>query len=127
MTPEVMVRLKITSEVHPPEFISEALGMPCDRSWRIGDFRSMTTIQEKLNGWILNSGREKTVSLEEQIRALLDRLEPIKEKIRDALAEDIVEVSCVIYAGSVPALNFDSRVVTDISYLGASLDIDLYL
>jgi hypothetical protein len=87
----------------------------------------MTTIQEKLNGWILNSGREKTVSLEEQIRALLDRLEPIKEKIRDALAEDIVEVSCVIYAGSVPALNFDSRVVTDISYLGASLDIDLYL
>ena len=127
MAEEVIVRLKITSDIHTPEFISEVLGIPYDRCWRIGDLRLKTTIRERVNGWILNSGLEKTVVLEEQIRALLDRLEPVKKKIRSALAEDAVELSCAIYAEFAPALNFESQVITDISSLGASLDIDLYL
>jgi len=127
MTQETIVRLKITSEVHEPDTISEILGLSCDRGWKIGDMRSKTTIREKINGWILGSGLEKTVPLDEQIEALLKRLEPLRENIASLLPDINIEVSCVIYSESTPALNFDRGTVASISALGASLDIDLYL
>jgi hypothetical protein len=127
MTPKIIVRLKITSEVHPPEFISEVLGVMCDKGWQIGEQRSKTIIKESVHGWILGSGLEKSASLEEQVKALLQRIGPIREKMRASLAGDNLEISCVIYSESPPALNFDSRLISEMADFGASLDIDLYI
>jgi hypothetical protein len=118
--------MKITSAVHDPEFISGVLGTAWDRAWRIGDIRPNTIIQEKLNGWILNSGLEQTRSLDEQIKALLLKTGPLKHQIKRCLVGDSIEMSCVIYADSPPALNFPEAVIAEIGDLGASLDIDLY-
>lgn len=127
MTQETFVRLKITSTIHDPEYISTILGIPCDRGWRIGDKRPKTIITEKTNGWILNSGLDKASSFDEQIAALMTRLDRAKTTIREQLASDEREVSCVIYAQAVPSLNFSPEVIAQVNLLGASLDIDLYL
>ena len=119
------VRLKITSLLHDPEYISKSIGISCDRGWKIGEKRLQTVIEEKTNGWILNSGLDKASPLEQQITALMTRIGTagIKEK----LAEEKIEVSCVVYTESVPSLNFSAETIAQIQRLGASLDIDLYL
>ncbi len=103
------------------------LGLACDKSWRIGDKRAHTIIDEKNNGWIVNSGLPKTASLEEHMQQLLQRLEPYKDRIKLLSSDDNIEFSCVIYATTMPALNFDNGIVEQLNQFGASLDIDLYV
>jgi hypothetical protein len=125
MTAENLARLKITSLVRTPETISEFVGITCDRSWRVGDRRARSSIEEKNHGWILNSSLENTAPLEAHIQKLIERVSGSKEKIHQISQEDNVEFSCVVYASRPPALNFDARFVTRLAELGASLDIDL--
>jgi hypothetical protein len=127
MSDETIVRLKITGTNRPPEQISKAIGLTCDRSWRIGDKRENTVIVEKTNGWVLNSGLPKTASLEAHIEDLLKRLLAHADKLRLLSEDECTELSCVVYAASPPALNFDKTVIQRLSDLGVSLDIDLYL
>lgn len=126
MSTETIVRLKITSAVHDPDFISSKLGMACDRGWKIGDLRPHTSIRETSNGWMLGSGLDRSAGLEAHLSALLHRLQPIAERMRSELVADVKEISCVIYSASPPALNFDSATISLIGHLGAGLDIDLY-
>lgn len=127
MADETTVRLKITSASRTPEQISEATGLTCDRSWRIGEKRGKTTIVERSNGWVLNSTLPKSASLEAHIEELLGRLLARADKIRALSEHDTVELSCVVYAILPPALNFDKSVIQRLAQLGASLDVDLYL
>lgn len=121
------VRLRVLSKNLTPEEISEVIGMGCDSSWRIGDFRRHTTIREKENGWVLDSRLDPTIPLEEHIRALLARISDRSERIRGLAAANSVELSCAVYAKDVPALNFDNLLIRQIAVLGAGLDVDLYL
>ena len=127
MKSENIVRLRITSLSRTPEQVTEATGIPCDSSWRIGDKRAKTVIEEKKNGWVLNSALPRSESLETHVERLLERLAPHLDKIRRFSQEDSVELSCVVYAAEPPALNFSRSVIDRLSRLGASLDIDLYL
>jgi hypothetical protein len=126
MNPEIIVRLKITSPRRTPQEISDAIGLDCDRSWRIGDKRGNTLIIENTNGWVLNSNSGKNASLEMHIDELLGRLSIHADRIRSLTDHETVELSCVVYAFSPPALNFDQSVIQRLARLGASLDIDLY-
>ena len=127
MEEKTIVRLKIVSSNLTPKEISAAIGLRCNKSWRPGDRRGRTIIRETTNGWILNSGLTEASSLEEQISHLLNRLEPSAEKLRALSEQESVELSCVIYASASPALNFSKSTIDQISRIGASLDIDLYL
>lgn len=127
MADETIVRLKITSSSRTPEQISGAAGIACDRSWRIGDKRGKTIILETTNGWVLNSSLPKSASLEAHIEELMERLTAHADKIRTLSEHESVEFSCVVYAASPPALNFNKSVVRQLGQLGVSLDIDLYL
>jgi hypothetical protein len=110
-----------------PEAISSAIGVSPDRTWKVGDKRPHTIIEEKCNGWILGSGLDRSVSLEKQIETLLGKIENCNDAIRTLSRSDTVELSCVIYADATPALNFDASIIDKIAQLGASLDIDLYI
>ncbi|MBP7142708.1 MAG: DUF4279 domain-containing protein [Opitutaceae bacterium] len=126
MTEEIIVRLKILSVTHTPDQITSLSGLRCDRSWLVGDKRGNTKIVEKCNGWILNSSLTKDASLVDHIENVLELAAPVAGKIRALSEHAEVELSCVIYSFSPPALNFESTIIERISSLGASLDIDLY-
>lgn len=123
---ETIVRLKVRSSTLLPDQITDVIRVPCDACWCIGDTRPNTTIKEKDNGWVLDSGLSRGTALEEQIDALLSILDSRAESIRSLSAVAELEFSCVIYAEVIPALNFDASVIDKISQLGAALDIDLY-
>jgi hypothetical protein len=127
MTDEIIVRLKVTSASRTPEQISDATGILCDHSWRIGEKRGKTSIIEKTNGWILNSKMPKNAPLEAHIEELLGRLIVRADRIRALSEQETVEFSCVIYASTPPSLNFNKSVIQRVCQLGASLDVDLFL
>ena len=127
MTDEIIVRLKVTSASRTPEQISDATGILCDHSWRIGEKRKKTILVEKTNGWVLNSKMAKNAPLEAHIEELLGRLVVHADRIRALSEHETVELSCVIYASAPPSLNFNKSVIQRICQLGASLDMDLYL
>jgi hypothetical protein len=127
MGDKTIVRLKIISTNRTPEEIDELVGIRSHKSWHIGDRRPTTIIQETNNGWVLNSEVSKSATLEAHIAQILDRVIPYAGRIHFLSEQDIVELSCVIYASASPALNFSNTVIQQISSLGASLDIDLYI
>ncbi len=83
-------------------------------------------MKETAHGWELGSGLSTSAGLEEHIKALLNRLEGRAEPVGLLSATADVELSCVVYADSAPALNFEKSVIDRLARLGASLDIDLY-
>ena len=127
MTDEIIVRLKVTSASRTPEQISDATGILCDHSWRIGEKRGKTILVEKTNGWVLNSKMPKNAPLEAHIEELLGRLLVHANRIRALSEQETVEFSCVIYASAPPSLNFKKSVIQRVCQLGASLDMDLFL
>ena len=127
MTDEIIVRSKVTSASRTPEQISDATGILCDHSWRIGEKRRKTILVEKTNGWVLNSKMPKNAPLEAHIEELLGRLLVHADRIRALSEQETVEFSCVIYASAPPSLNFNKSVIQRVCQLGASLDMDLFL
>lgn len=127
MGTETFVSLTIVSSIHHPEDINSLVGVHCDRSWKIGDLRAKTTIIEKDNGWILNSGLEEEDSLDEHIKALLEKIAHLSSKIQALSSDSYIEISCAIYASEPPPLHFEKDTIRQFNQIGASLDIDLYI
>ena len=119
--------MKVTSASRTPEQISDATGILCDHSWRIGEKRGKTILVEKTNGWVLNSKMAKNAPLEAHIEELLRRLVVHADRSRALSEQETVEFSCVIYASAPPSLNFNKSVIQRVCQLGASLDMDLFL
>lgn len=124
---ETIVRLKVLSPDRTPEQITEALGVPCDSCWRVGDKRVHTIIKETTNGWVLDSKLPSTAILEAHIDALLGVINARVDSVRYLATTSEVVLSCVIYADTAPALYFDNVAIEKLARLGASLDIDLFV
>lgn len=127
MTEKCFVRLKIISKLLTPQEITQILGIPFDTAWKIGDQKPGSSVKTKENTWIVDSGLAEESELESQIEALLERLRPVNSRMKLLPAGTVIDVSCAIYAPSVPALYFDNAVIKRIGDLGANFDIDLYI
>ncbi|AXQ29166.1 DUF4279 domain-containing protein [Solimonas sp. K1W22B-7] len=120
------VRLKIKSKSFSAPQISEALGLKCDKSGMPGA-AAPAGIRDT-HGWILNSGLAEDAPLDEHTASLLRRLSGVHGRISALSVDCDVVFSCAIYCESAdaPALHFEKSFVSEITKLGASLDIDLY-
>jgi hypothetical protein len=127
MVEKAIVRLKIKSITRSPEEITEMLGIQSDFSWHRGDKRAHTIILEKDNGWVLGSSLPDSDSLEQHINSLLARISACSNKIKLLSEDESLELSCVLYASEMPALNFSREVIHSICSIGASLDVDVYI
>ena len=123
---KTLVSLRLTSETKSPEQIFAELGVPAQKTWRKGERRGKTSILERNNGYEFTGPADESMSLEERAGALMDRLGPIIEAIRRSGCDN-VELACVVYASTVPAINFPPSVIDTLSRLGASIDVDLYV
>jgi len=124
---ETIVRLKLRSRIYSPEKLVELSGLNCQRSWRIGERRGKSGIVEEDNGCVVESGLPKSATLDEHMAALLAVLAPCTAQLRSLSEHTDIELSCVVYGKTVPALNFSRKTIDQIAGLGASLDIDLYV
>jgi hypothetical protein len=121
---DIIVRLRIFSDCMSPAEIGDRVGVMADREvpaeFRIG------SISKPRHEWQLDSGLP-TGSLEAKLAALLDRLHNHESRVAALSDACEIVVSCVIYAAEIPALYFDSDIMSRIAGLCAALDVDLYL
>jgi hypothetical protein len=124
---EVIVELRITSDILDSSRISELVGTQFDKCWTKGDSRFGTKVQESNHGCCLSSGLPRSAPLNVQLHTLLDRTISLRSGIKALDARCAVEISCVIYSDQEPALTFSPDTVAAIAALGAGFDIDLYI
>jgi hypothetical protein len=123
---KMYVSLRLTSNSKSPEQFFSELGVVAEKSWRKGDIRKKTRIVEKENGYEFVAVYARDATFDEMVSGLLARLEPISGKIR-TLACDHVQLTCAVYSKEAPAIQFSPLVIEDLSRMGASIDIDLYI
>ena len=120
-------RLVITSEVMTSDEITNIVKLRPDQAWKPGDFRGKTGARHKNDGWVFNSKVPKKSSLEEHVDHLLGTLAPVAAQILSISHKAEVRFSCVVYSATSPPLFFEKGTIAQISALGASFDIDLYI
>lgn len=128
MSAETIVRLKIQSSDYDPQQITSMLAQSPDKSWVKGERRVNTIITESMNGWLLNSGVSSNTSINQQARALFLRLGGVGfSALANAKGCFEVELSCVIYDSTMPALYIEPDVVMMAASIGAAIDFDVYV
>ena len=117
----------ILSESLEPKRIQQAVDLEPDKSWKRGDVRKPTLLRERENGWLLESKNVLEYDLEEHLsyikKTIGGREKVIKELMENQGCE--IQVSCVFYCKTPPELNIRNELVTWLSIIGASLDIDV--
>ena len=122
-----IVRLKLLTNEYTPSELNSIIGIECDQSWLKGDMRGNTIIEEKCNGWVLNSHLNGSDDLDSHLNAMLSSVREVEDIISSLSPKVNALFSCVVYADSMPALYFEKDVIRRISGLNADFDIDVYV
>lgn len=127
---EIEVGLTLTGLHVSPDDITGIVGLCPTRTWALGDSIQNTALRRKHDGWQFALPPKETLQLEEQLKDLLDALDPYRERIREVAQRMVleVEVYCAVYiAGDTPASYLSACTLGRLVALGANLDIDLIL
>jgi len=117
-------RFVLTSSSRDPAEVTRILGQPPDKSWRLGEPRSKSTLVHDHSAWILVQCSPESASVGDQLAALIDRVRPL-------LVEGVPEgweaqVSCEILShGEFPSMTLAPGILRFLADVGASLDVDL--
>lgn len=130
------IRLFIISKTLTAESITSLIGLSPNRSWKIGDLRTKTTIlKHKNNGWGIEykSGEtEDYKAFDKQLNKLLKKVGPYSKKIKELSSNkkiDQIVLSCVQYINddANPQFYLKKEMIKKISNLGADIYMDLYV
>ncbi len=129
MNPTMIVEFCITGLGITPEEITHALGIAPTKTWLLGDSIQKTALRRKHNGWCVSTGAE-VISFEDTTQHLLGLLLPREKAINELCSRHDLhrELACAIYlVDETPEVNFSKDVISGLSRLGATLDIDIIL
>jgi hypothetical protein len=131
------VDLVIRSSEMTPDELADVVGLSPDHSWWKGEAHRHTGRIEEASGVAFGSGLPEDAHPQEQLGALIDRLEPHRERIaaltqRLNLESDWVgKRVCLHFAhtptGAMPGYFYDVTVISFLSAIGASLAVSLYI
>ena len=131
MWSELSVQFTLRGVDLDPVEITNSLGLEPTKTWRAGERVSAIVVPRFYtdSAWRLHSGLPDTINLEEQIKSLLDRLEPVWPIAVELGNRHYAEFSCVVYSygGDRPAISFDNEVIRRVAELNAAIDVDRYI
>lgn len=112
-----------------PDNLTVCIDIQPDIIWRIGDKVGGSLIERKENAWVISSALAAVKDVSELLEMVLRRISPVKEAMRSYIAsrDDVdMQASIVMYiSDDVPAFCVEPDIVSDLSYFGASIDIDI--
>lgn len=129
---QTRVRLTLLSESLSPDEISERLGLAADRSWRLGERRGRSRVNQRYHGWQLDSKLPADASTEEHLDELLSRLTPRARALQRLTADRGAVVSARLWISHHidnwnPGIEILPRHLALIARLGVSLALDIYV
>jgi hypothetical protein len=128
--PDVKAYLWISDFDEDPDEISRRLGIEPSETNRAGDAMGQSPMRRRRNSWRLDSTVDAPYDVEKHALAILDRVAPAQEAVRELAQRCSVELKVVIYANteqSFPGLSFTRETLRRIADLAADLDIDVYV
>ena len=129
----VTVGVTIESATLTPEQINQRIGIACDEAHRIGDSTVNTSEKWDRNVWRILEKKQGGVDARAQdllpacVAALLDRLRPISDKLREISLAEGAELFIHVTTRSVPSLYLPSDVIRALADAELSLDVDVDL
>jgi hypothetical protein len=132
---DIRVRLILGGFANDPDELTKVVGIEPTEVKRRGDPVSWATSEAsasevprvKSNFWILESPSERTETLVEQTRELLNLVATAAKAFRNLPIPDHPTISCVIYDYTREVvLEFPADVVTGAAAIGADIDVDYY-
>jgi hypothetical protein len=127
MQNETSVYLVLAGFPCDPDEITTATGLHPHQVWRVGDQIGPTIRRREDNGWKISAGLPGSVGLNNQVNALLRRIEPAIEYISELGKNCFMEIACVLRAYEyIPEMHLERTTIRQVAMLGADLDIDFY-
>jgi len=129
-----LAELVILSKTESAERLVEAVGLPPDRSWNLGDPRKSRGLVEKFSGITYGSRLPRTAELEAHLDDLLLRLAPAKDHIAALAAHlgqhegrpDALRVWLTqLTSNPSPGYDFPPRQIIQVGEMGAWLGVSL--
>ena len=83
-----------------PEEISKKIGIRPTNSWKMGDKKKIGSGNYKFHSWQLDTGYQKSLDLNTQIKQIYDKILPIKKDLKvlmdqnkiDAMFQSVIEM-----------------------------------
>src|SRR5438552_1532607 len=122
---EIVAELNVTAREWEPSDFTARVNVQTTRTWRVGDQIGKSTRRYQRNGWSVAS--PKMTEVEDAISALLSKVDPHWNEIKEASRGCDVELSLVIYARAfAPAITIRADQLERFAELHASVDVDFY-
>ena len=129
MNNEIHLSFNICGFSCKPEDISRLLGIQPDEAHAKGEPRGTGKAVCRESLWVLRSRVSPNLEIENHINDIMERLEPVHEKVCSLPGKYYCYLSCGvdIYDGpGGPAVEFDAKTLRILGTIGASLDVDVY-
>jgi len=132
-SPQIKVRLVISSADVTPETISEALQLTPNKIWLKGEVvHPKATNVHTENGWVLGvESSDGELSAEKMIDKLIAiiperRLVILHDRYKDRLSVELSIIVQLSVSGATPSVSLSQDQVTFLARCGGSLDVDMY-
>lgn len=129
MNNEIELSFNICGFSCKPEDISRLLGIQPDEVHAKGEPRGTGDAVYRESLWVLRSRVSSDMEIESHISDVIERLEPVHERISSLPGKYYCYLSCGvdIYDGpGGPAVEFDAKTLKILGTMGASLGVDIY-
>lgn len=127
MRDKTIVTFKITSATLTPQDLEARLGIKPDECWRAGDPRGTFAAIEKQHGYVLESKAPVSVSAEDHVKAMIQRLAPCAQKIGEIAPHATIQLTCELHRKASPSLYLDRDDLRWLGVMGARLDVDVFI
>lgn len=123
---KIRVRLVVTDYPGTLDELTHQIGVLPDRSLPAGEPIAPGKVS-KADRWVIDAGNDDELSLEEQLRALLERVSHLAPRLSGLPPPTSVMVSCGIldYTRDV-SLYFEPNAISALAEMNAALDVDYY-
>ena len=118
--------LTITGDFDPAS-ITARLGIDPSESWQKGTRNERTHYERKFSRWSLNSRLDKSATLEEHVRDVVDQSRAHAAAIRDIGGEFKCWIQLVGYFyNDYPGFGLDNDLIVGLASLNVGIDCDFY-
>jgi hypothetical protein len=110
-----------------PESVTAKLGLEPSETWKKGDRNERTHLERKFSRWSIDSRLERSASLEDHVRDVLEQVLPNADQIRQVATEYKVWVQLVgFFHNNYPGFGMDRELISGLAQLNVGVDCDFY-
>jgi Domain of unknown function (DUF4279) len=110
-----------------PESVTAKLGLEPSETWKKGEQNERTHLERKFSRWSIDSRLERSASLEDHVRDVLEQVLPNADQIRQVATEYKVWVQLVgFFHNNYPGFGMDRELISGLAQLNVGVDCDFY-